>query len=306
MRSLKVFLASASALALVGVGLSVTANATTSRAVGTRFSACWNVNAKTMSQVTVDQPLTCPANTRHVTWLAQGPRGATGPHGVPGPRGPAGATGARGANGIAGGQGAAGATGARGATGIAGAQGPAGARGPGGSSVTSSPLSVGDPNCNWGGSSFNISSTTSYACNAEPLVENVQWNPTLPGGLVSQVTSGTQFEAGATLTATSATLTGDLSSCTAGYLIDILSSGHLTGSYLATWSNNPGTNQTSPLAANLYVGTARTATSSGPFEVLANCNALVGGNPVAINFPAGVVISATIQWTHAIPTRTIN
>jgi hypothetical protein len=138
-------------------------------------------------------------------------------------------------------------------------------------------------------------------------VEDVQWDPTIAAGsFFGNTTSTTQFETGATLTAVSATLTGDLSTCNSFYIVDLESSGHLTSSpYLATWSGT-GANNTSPLAANSYVGTTRTATSAGPFEVTGTCDAMVGGNPTPINFPVGIQVAATIQWSHPIATRAIN
>ncbi|HWA53607.1 MAG TPA: hypothetical protein VG816_05480 [Solirubrobacterales bacterium] len=91
----------------------------------------------------------------------RGPKGATGPAGPQGPAGPKGDTGAAGSNGT---------------IGIPGAPG---------MSVTSTELSVGNENCEFGGSEFTAASGTSYACNGAEGAEGPAGSPWTVNGLPS-------------------------------------------------------------------------------------------------------------------------
>ncbi len=175
------------AMTLVGSGVVVTM-ATASPSRSTTYFACLSKDGGVLHDVTTVAAPKCSANDTDVRWSQIGPMG---PVGHRGPAGRAGRTGARGP---------AGPTGAAGTNGTNGTNGANGANGTNGMSVTSSALSSGDSNCPWGGSSFTSATGTTYACNAEPLVENVSWNPTLPSGLFSNSSqSQTVFEAGSTV-----------------------------------------------------------------------------------------------------------
>ena len=116
-----------------------------------------------------------------------------------GPRGPRGATGPAGPQGPAGLAGPAGPQGAKGDPGTAGSPGSAG------TSVTSTELSIGDENCENGGSEFTSASGTTYACSGGEGPEGpagADGSPWAVGGLPAGATETGTWAMGEYLTPT--------------------------------------------------------------------------------------------------------
>ncbi len=165
-------------------------------------------------------------------------------------------------------------------------------------SVTTTQLPLGDSHCPYGGSALTGANGTSYVCDTPPPVEDVTWNPTVQDGAA---VSNTQIEAGSTVQALSATLTGDLSSCAGGFFAGVSTYG-IPG-YLAAWSETSGSDYSTALAATSYVGDSYTESGASPLYVSTYCD---DSSDSLIPWPSGVQISITIQWTHAVATRTIS
>ena len=95
--------------------------------------------------------------------------GATGNTGLTGPTGRTGSTGPTGPTGPNGAQGTTGPTGPTGHTGLTGPTGPTGSQGLPGNSVVGASI-AGNANCPYGGSSFTVGGTTTYACNGSKVL----------------------------------------------------------------------------------------------------------------------------------------
>jgi hypothetical protein len=268
------------AMTLVGSGV-VVSLATATPTPSTTYYACLSSVGGVLYNVNTTAAPKCLGKDKVVTWSQ------TGPAGTPG---------APGTNGLPG------APGAPGAPGTNGTNGTNGLPGTNGTSVISSALSPGDPNCPWGGSSFTSASGTTHACNAMPAVEDVTWNPTLNGAFTN---SSTIVEAGSTLTSLSAGLTGDLTSCTGGFEIIVWSGSGADRKALADWERSPGGDYTSPLTPNVYFPSTVITTTSDILQVEAVCFDTSTSSP-PLPVPPGIVVTITIRWTHAVPTRDIS
>ena len=179
-----------------------------------------------------------------------------------------------------------------------GTDGSDGSDGSDGVSVTTTQLDPGDTNCPFGGISVTGANGTTYLCDSEPSVEDVTWTPTLQGGVA---TSATEIEDGSTLQAVKATLTGDLSACTGGFSVEVSTDG-IPGE-LATWSELSGSDYATSLTASSGAGASFSETGTYPLVALATCEDS-GGN--SLSWPSGVQLTITLQWTHAVATRTIS
>ena len=179
-------------------------------------------------------------------------------------------------------------------------EGPAGTNGTNGVSVTTTQLAIGNSNCPYGGTAVTGANGTSYVCATQPPVEDVTWSPTLDrvDGVAG---STTEIENGSTLEALSATLTGDLSSCTGGWGAAIRTYG-LSG-YIASWFELSGSDYSTGLGATSDVGTTDSESGTHPLYVVDVC---MDSESDPLPWPSGVQITITMQWTHAVPSRTIS
>jgi len=179
-------------------------------------------------------------------------------------------------------------------------EGPAGTNGTNGVGVTTTQLAIGNSNCPYGGTAVSGANGTSYVCAEQPPVEDVTWTPTLDpvDGLAG---STAEIENGSTLEALSATLTGDLSSCTGGWGAAIRTYG-LSG-YIASWNEVSGSDYSAGLGATSDVGTTDTESGTHPLYVVDVC---MDSEFDPLPWPSGVQITITMQWTHAVPSRTIS
>lgn len=134
-----------------------------------------------------------------------------------------------------------------------------------------------------------------------PPEEQDTWAATLPA-TVGEVDSTTQITAGSTLKGVSATLTGNLSSCTSGFIVNVFKDFSSPDNYIATWFESSGSNYTTPLAATSNIGTSITTSSSGSLSMDGTC--MNGGGPVS--WPSGVSVTVTFDWTHPLPTNTFS
>jgi hypothetical protein len=256
-----------------GAGLAVSAAASSSPS--TSFFAC--LRNGSLSDVRT-HPHACPAGHTVVSWNAVGPTGMQGIQGAQGPKGDQGIQGIQGPKGdqgIQGIQGLTGDTGAQGIQGPKGDQGIQGIQGISGDTGAQGPQGVQGPQ----GPSFDY----------------VSWSTLVQSsGLDPVATTSTQFETGSTLLVTSATLTGDLSSCTGGASLSIRGDGfpHVQ---LAVWTQFPGANNTTPLLG--IAGPPTSATAATGLYVYGSC--ADSSSRTALPWPPGVQITVTIQWTHA-------
>jgi len=202
----------------------------------------------------------CRSDSTKVSWNAVGPQGTQGIQGIQGAQGQQGVQGVQGPPGLKG------VTGSQGPNGDTGAPGAPGA-------------------------------------NGQSPVEDVTWYPTLPPSPVNStetLNSTTQIEAGSTIVAVGTpTLTGDLSSCTGGFNVNVSLQVN-AGYYLAEWDAGVGANFSS-LTANAYVGSTYTPAATNGLEIRGDCYDL-SHHPLP--FP-GVSVSVTMMWTHATPQHTI-
>lgn len=136
MKRVRILLAAAAGLALVGGGTAVAAvTAPSPMDSAGAVHGCWTTQALHGTHVFLlqDAGTTCPKGTTPISWNQTGPAGPSGPAGVAGPVGSAGASGPAGAVGPTGDTGPVGAVGPVGPVGPAGPTGAAGAAGEAGS-----------------------------------------------------------------------------------------------------------------------------------------------------------------------------
>lgn len=150
------------------------------------------------------------------------------------------------------------------------------------------------------GSATQISWPSSIPATVPPEEQDT-WTTTLGSG--SGLAGSTdQITAGSELEGISATLTGNLSSCTSGFLVNIVKDASSPSEFVATWFESSGSNYTTPLAATNDLDSTNTTSSSGSITISGNC--IAGGDPVL--WPSGVSVTVTFDWTHPLPTNTFS